>query len=59
MSEQHQVRVEKVSRLREAGIEPYPAAVEVNTSLRAIREHYTDLGVNRSEERRVGKECPV
>lgn len=46
MSEQHQVRVEKVSRLREAGIEPYPAAVDVNTSLRAIREHYTDLGIN-------------
>lgn len=46
MSEQHQVRINKVALLRAAGIEPYPAVTDISNSLSSIREHYTDLGVN-------------
>lgn len=40
MSEQHTVRVEKLSKLREAGMEPYPASVPITTSIRSVLERY-------------------
>ena len=57
LPEQLRIRREKRASLIERGIEPYPVAVARTKSLKEVREKYTDLAVDRSEERRVGKEC--
>ncbi|WP_310961449.1 lysine--tRNA ligase [Nocardioides terrisoli] len=45
LPEQMRVRREKRQRLLEAGVEPYPVAVERTHTIREIREQYDDQGL--------------
>jgi lysyl-tRNA synthetase, class II len=46
LPEQMRVRRDKLDRLREAGVDPYPLGFERTTTARDLRSKYADLGID-------------
>lgn len=53
-AEQHEVRLAKRARMLEQGIEPYPVALEVTTTIDAVRQAHPDLEPEASTGEIVG-----
>ncbi|GAA3751843.1 lysyl-tRNA synthetase class 2 [Spinactinospora alkalitolerans] len=54
LPEQMRVRREKLDRLREGGVDPYPVTFPRTTSISAIREKHGDLAPDETTGERVG-----
>jgi lysyl-tRNA synthetase class 2 len=54
ISEQMQVRLAKVDRLRAAGIDPYPVGYPRTDTIAAVRERHRDLAADTATGERVG-----
>ncbi|HEY4713226.1 MAG TPA: amino acid--tRNA ligase-related protein, partial [Aquirhabdus sp.] len=50
ISEEHEHRLEKVSKIREAGREPWPAAQEVNSTCKDVSDEFVEDAISRAYE---------